>query len=428
MSLAVSLHAPNDALRETLVPLNKKYPIAELMASCARYLRANKRRESVTFEYTLMKGINDKPEHARELARLMRQFDNAVQAKDSGKVNLIPFNPFPGTRYERSEEANIRAFQKILLDSNVLTMVRRTRGDDIDAACGQLKGQVMDRTRRQAEFNKTLQAGKGAMPQPDRLWLVLCAGVLAVAVGGCKSHPKAKLGPSQAPVYSVGDPESVRREVRWRDLLTLATRDIQVGNLDAAERKVRDALKLAPEAPTRWCCRPVSTTVVAAPARPARTSARPPNWRRSAATCSTTTVPGCASRAGRPNRWSGSTARCRRRAIHPGEAQANAGSCALDAGQRTCRTRPACGARGGPANPVALESMAQLSYRQGRYMEARAFAERRIAAAPATRSVLQLASQIEVKLGDRAASDRYLQRIRQEFPQEAGSNSRVDAL
>ena len=76
------------------MPLNKKYPIAELMASCARYLRANKRRESVTFEYTLMKGINDKPEHARELARLMRQFDNAVQAKDSGKVNLIPFNPF----------------------------------------------------------------------------------------------------------------------------------------------------------------------------------------------------------------------------------------------------------------------------------------------------------------------------------------------
>ena len=120
----------------------------------------NKRRESVTFEYTLMKGINDQPEHARQLARLMRQFDNAVQASHSGKVNLIPFNPFPGTRYERSGDAEIRAFQKILLDQQVLTMVRRTRGDDIDAACGQLKGQVMDRTRRQAEFNKTLQDGK----------------------------------------------------------------------------------------------------------------------------------------------------------------------------------------------------------------------------------------------------------------------------
>jgi 23S rRNA (adenine2503-C2)-methyltransferase len=165
VSLAVSLHAPTDDLRETLVPLNKKYPIAELMASCVRYLRSSHKRDSVTFEYTMMKGINDQPEHARQLAKLMRQFDNAVQAKDSGKVNLIPFNPFPGTRYERSEEAHIRAFQKILLDAQVLTMVRRTRGDDIDAACGQLKGQVMDRTRRQAEFRRTLegqQAGRDA--------------------------------------------------------------------------------------------------------------------------------------------------------------------------------------------------------------------------------------------------------------------------
>ena len=157
VSLAVSLHAANDVLRESLVPLNKKYPIAELMESCARYLRGNKKRDSVTFEYTLMKGINDQPEHARQLARLMRQFDNAVQSKDAGKVNLIPFNPFPGTRYERSGETEIRAFQKILLDAQVLTMVRRTRGDDIDAACGQLKGQVMDRTRRQAEFRRTLE-------------------------------------------------------------------------------------------------------------------------------------------------------------------------------------------------------------------------------------------------------------------------------
>ncbi|CAD0333204.1 23S rRNA (adenine(2503)-C(2))-methyltransferase RlmN [Xanthomonas hortorum] len=157
VSLAVSLHAANDALRESLVPLNKKYPIAELMESCARYLRGNKKRDSVTFEYTLMKGINDQPEHARQLARLMRQFDNAVQSKDAGKVNLIPFNPFPGTRYERSGETEIQAFQKILLDAQVLTMVRRTRGDDIDAACGQLKGQVMDRTRRQADFLRTLE-------------------------------------------------------------------------------------------------------------------------------------------------------------------------------------------------------------------------------------------------------------------------------
>jgi 23S rRNA (adenine2503-C2)-methyltransferase len=164
VSLAVSLHAANDDLRSELVPLNKKYPIAELMAACQRYVQ-RKPRSSITFEYTLMKGVNDQPQHARQLAKLMRQFDNAVQMKDAAKVNLIPFNPFPGTRFERSPEEDIRAFQKLLLDSHVLTMVRRTRGDDIDAACGQLKGQVMDRTRRQATFNKQLQA-QGLAPAP----------------------------------------------------------------------------------------------------------------------------------------------------------------------------------------------------------------------------------------------------------------------
>ncbi|MCJ0824752.1 23S rRNA (adenine(2503)-C(2))-methyltransferase RlmN [Luteimonas sp. 50] len=157
VSLAVSLHAANDELRSELVPLNRKYPIAELMAACQRYVQ-RKPRSSITFEYTLMKGVNDQPAHARQLARLMRQFDNAVQMKDAAKVNLIPFNPFPGTRFERSPESDIRAFQKLLLDAQVLTMVRRTRGDDIDAACGQLKGQVMDRTRRQAEFRNKLAA------------------------------------------------------------------------------------------------------------------------------------------------------------------------------------------------------------------------------------------------------------------------------
>ena len=150
VSLAVSLHAPNDALRTELVPLNKKYPIAELLDACARYA-ARRPRTSITFEYTMMKGVNDTPELARQLVKLMRRVPS--------KVNLIPFNPFTGTRFERSDETTIRAFQKILLDAGVLTMVRRTRGDDIDAACGQLKGQVMDRTRRQAEFQRKLAAG-----------------------------------------------------------------------------------------------------------------------------------------------------------------------------------------------------------------------------------------------------------------------------
>jgi 23S rRNA (adenine2503-C2)-methyltransferase len=166
VSLAFSLHAPVDELRDTLVPLNKKYPIEELMDACVRYAE-RKPRTSITFEYTMMKGINDQPEHARALAKLMRKVDARVQRDNAAKVNLIPFNPFPGTRYERAAEDDIRAFQKQLLDSGVLTMVRRTRGDDIDAACGQLKGQVNDRTRRQAEFNRKLQAQQPEGGVPD---------------------------------------------------------------------------------------------------------------------------------------------------------------------------------------------------------------------------------------------------------------------
>ena len=157
VSLAVSLHAPNDELRSELVPLNKKYPIADLMDACVRYA-LRKKGESVTFEYTLMKGVNDQPQHARELVRLMREFERRVQMKDAAKVNLIPFNPFPGTRFERPDDETIRGFQKLLNNAGMIAPVRRTRGDDIDAACGQLKGQVMDRTRRQAEFRKRLSA------------------------------------------------------------------------------------------------------------------------------------------------------------------------------------------------------------------------------------------------------------------------------
>ena len=156
VSLAVSLHAPIDELRSQLVPLNKKYPIAELLDACVRYAQ-RKPRTSITFEYTMMKGINDRPEHACALIKLMRGMDARLQRANAAKVNLIPFNPFPGTGYERSDEADIRNFQTLLLDNQVLTMVRRTRGDDIDAACGQLKGQVLDRTRRQEAFRRKLE-------------------------------------------------------------------------------------------------------------------------------------------------------------------------------------------------------------------------------------------------------------------------------
>ena len=153
----MSLHAPTDELRTQLVPLNKKYPIAELMDACVRYAQ-RRPRTSITFEYTMMKGVNDRPEHARALIKLMRGFDARLQRDNAAKVNLIPFNPFPGHRlYERSDEVDIRNFQTLLLDHHVLTMVRRTRGDDIDAACGQLKGQVLDRTRRQEAFRRKLE-------------------------------------------------------------------------------------------------------------------------------------------------------------------------------------------------------------------------------------------------------------------------------
>jgi 23S rRNA (adenine2503-C2)-methyltransferase len=148
VSLAVSLHAPNDELRNRLVPLNRKYPIAELLAACQRY-QAARPRSSITFEYTLMRGVNDQPEHARQLIKLLR--------KVPSKLNLIPFNPFPGTEFQRSGESEIRAFQKIILDAGLLATVRRTRGDDIDAACGQLVGKVLDRTRRSREFKARVE-------------------------------------------------------------------------------------------------------------------------------------------------------------------------------------------------------------------------------------------------------------------------------
>ncbi|MBI5613117.1 MAG: 23S rRNA (adenine(2503)-C(2))-methyltransferase RlmN [Gammaproteobacteria bacterium] len=139
VSLAVSLHAPNDALRDQLVPLNKKYPIAELLAACKRYV-ADEPRRRVTFEYVMLAGVNDSPEHARALVKLLHDVPS--------KINLIPFNPFPETRYARSDQAAIDRFRDVLMQAGLVTMTRKTRGDDIDAACGQLAGRVRDRTRR----------------------------------------------------------------------------------------------------------------------------------------------------------------------------------------------------------------------------------------------------------------------------------------
>jgi 23S rRNA (adenine2503-C2)-methyltransferase len=137
VALAVSLHAPNNALRDQLVPINRKHPIDELLKACWHYLDEQNGR-SITFEYVMLDGINDQPEHARELARLLRG--------RPAKLNLIPFNVFPGTRYRRSPAAVIVRFRDLLNENGVIATIRRTRGDDIDAACGQLAGKVTDRT------------------------------------------------------------------------------------------------------------------------------------------------------------------------------------------------------------------------------------------------------------------------------------------
>ncbi len=140
VALAVSLHAPNDPLRDGLVPLNRKYPLAELLEACKRYL-AHAPRDFITFEYCMLDGVNDQPEHARQLIELVR--GQGV----SCKFNLIPFNPFPASGLLRSPQARVLAFAKLLSEAGIVTTVRKTRGDDIDAACGQLAGDVKDRTR-----------------------------------------------------------------------------------------------------------------------------------------------------------------------------------------------------------------------------------------------------------------------------------------
>ncbi len=139
VALAVSLHAPNDALRDALVPINRKYPLARLLAACRRYL-ARAPRDFLTFEYVMLEGVNDGAEQARQLVELVREVPC--------KFNLIPFNPFPNSGFKRSSREAIRRFAEILISAGLVVTTRRTRGDDIDAACGQLAGKVEDRTRR----------------------------------------------------------------------------------------------------------------------------------------------------------------------------------------------------------------------------------------------------------------------------------------
>jgi len=144
MRLAVSLHATNDELRNDLVPVNKKYPLKELMSACKRFIDKQNSRSRITFEYVLLDGVNDKPEHARELIKLLKGIPTLM--------NLIPFNPFEGSGYKTSSKQAIARFSEILHKAGMTTVVRKTRGEDIDAACGQLAGKIEDKSRRHRRF------------------------------------------------------------------------------------------------------------------------------------------------------------------------------------------------------------------------------------------------------------------------------------
>ncbi len=152
VALAVSLHAPNDALRDELVPLNRKYPLAELLQACKRYLEAAP-RDFITLEYCMLQEVNDTPELAQQLVRLVRGLEGDAPALRC-KLNLIPFNPFPASGLQRSTPQRVAAFAETLRDAGIVTTVRKTRGDDIAAACGQLAGEVQDRTRVQQRMQR----------------------------------------------------------------------------------------------------------------------------------------------------------------------------------------------------------------------------------------------------------------------------------
>ena len=166
VALAVSLHAPDDALRDMLVPINKKYPIDELLGACERYLDAAP-RDFITFEYCMLDGVNDTPAHARALVKLVK---NRLPVK----FNLIPFNPFPESGLKRSAHERVLAFGEVLLEAGLVTTIRKTRGDDIDAACGQLAGEVQDRTDAQRRMARSIPIvaiapSKPSTPNPSVL-------------------------------------------------------------------------------------------------------------------------------------------------------------------------------------------------------------------------------------------------------------------
>ena len=215
MALAVSLHAPNDALRNELVPINRKHPIKELLEACWHYLDAQNGR-SITFEYVMLDGVNDSPAQALELARLLRG--------RAAKVNLIPFNHFPGTRYRRSPPQAISRFRDLLNARGVIATTRRTRGDDIDAACGQLVGRVRDRTT--VRLGKSSSALRWKHEHFSSPWSFCHA-----CARGLYQHATTPIGSRRAQPQSPTEAATFNAQ--------LAIEYMRQGNLAAAQRKDR---------------------------------------------------------------------------------------------------------------------------------------------------------------------------------------------
>ena len=230
VALAVSLHAPNDEIRSRIMPINHAYPIAELLAACREYLEVAP-RDFITFEYVMLEGVNDAPDHANELARLLK--------KVPSKVNLIPFNPFPDSGFERTDMARVKRFQQILLDAGFVATIRKTRGEDIDAACGQL-GRAGGQPHEEKDRPHPLTPGtlmRLALAAPALKRLIAVGAVAVVAACASTSSTESR------PVTDSGAVDGRRRaEVHT----SLAGEYYQRGNFAVALAEARPAIRTIP--------------------------------------------------------------------------------------------------------------------------------------------------------------------------------------
>jgi len=381
VALAVSLHAPNDALRDALVPLNRKYPIAELLDACARYLERAP-RDFITFEYCMLDGVNDTPEHAAELVRLLK-------GRVPCKLNLIPFNPFPESGLKRSPRERVTAFARVLQDAGIVTTIRKTRGDDIDAACGQLAGEVQDRTNARARLvqrRTVIPIADGALPdaRPPK----------PAEVANPERSAKVRLELASA-YFARGQSQTALEEVKQAiaakpdmpeaySLLGLV--QASLGDLGPAEESFKRALQLAPtntDAMHNYGWFLCQQRRFAEADTQFQAILAQPQGRDTARTLLAAGV--CQARAGR---WADAEKTLSR-------------SFQLDT-----------------ANPAIAFNLSEVLYRRGEYERAR-FYLKRVNAVPdyTNAQTLWLAIRIERRLGNGAGVQEFARQLRDRFPQ-----------